>query len=251
MASIVTVTDVSVETIGFFCKMSARKSEAWRAKRAWLRARFAEGLQMRLLGDGERGFVEFIPGRYAWRAITGADDFVVIHCLWVVGKSKGKGFSRLLLDEVEDWATQNGFGGVAALTSTGNWLISPGILETRGYTAVDRAAPGFSLMLRAFRPGPEPRLCNGWKDKARALGPGLVVLRSAQCPYLEDAADNARTAATKLGLPFTDRMIETAEDLRKLSPTPYGVFALGHDGALISSTYLLEKDIIKAVQARS
>jgi len=250
MVSIVTVTDASVDATGFFCKMSARKSEAWQAKRAWLRARFIEGLQLRLLGDGERGFVEFIPGRYAWRGIEGAEDFVVIHCLWIVGKSKGNGYSGLLLDEVEGWAKQNGYRGVAALTSSGNWLIAPGVLERRGYVPVDHAAPGFALMLRAFAPGPMPRLCQGWEEKARALGPGLNVLRSAQCPYLADAAENARSAAQKLGLPFSDRVIESADALRSLAPSPYGVFALVLDGKLISSTYLLEKDIVKIVRGR-
>lgn len=251
MASIIQVTDTTVDTHGFFCKMSARKSQAWQDKRAWLRARFAEGLQVRLLGDGERGFVEFIPGRHAWRGIEGADDLVVIHCLWVVGKSKGKGFSSLLLEEVEGWARQNGYRGVAALTSTGNWLIAPGVLERRGYRMVDQAAPGYALLAQTFAPGPDPRLSGGWEDKARALGPGLVVLRSAQCPYLEDAASNARAAAEKLGLPFSDRRIDSAEDLRRLSPTPYGVFALVLDGVLLSSTYLLEKDIVKLVGQRT
>jgi GNAT superfamily N-acetyltransferase len=250
MVGIITVTEETVETHGFFCKMSARKSQAWQDKRAWLRARFAEGLQLRLLGDGERGFVEFIPGRHAWRAIEGAEDFVVIHCLWVVGKSKGKGHSTALLDEVEAWARQNGFRGVAALTSSGNWLIAPGVLERRGYRVAETATPGFALLVRAFEPGPEPRLSGGWEDKARALGPGLVVLRSAQCPYLEDAAANARAAAEKLGLRFSDRIIETAQDVRRLSPTPYGVFALVLDGVLISSTYLLEKDILKRIAQR-
>ncbi len=250
MVSIITVTDDSVETHGFFCKMSARKSQAWQDKRAWLRARFAEGLQLRLLGDGERGFVEFIPGHHAWRSIEGAADFVVIHCLWVVGKSKGKGHSTALLDEVEAWARQNGFRGVAALTSTGNWLISPGVLERRGYRVVDTALPGFSLLAHAFEPGPDPRLSGGWIDKALSLGPGLVVLRSAQCPYLEDAAAHARAAAGKLGLSFFDRKIETADDLRRLAPTPYGVFALVLDGVLISSTFLLEKDILARIGQR-
>lgn len=250
MVSILEVTEASVDTHGFFCKMSARKAKAWQDKRAWLRARFAEGLQLRLLGDGERGFVEFIPGRHAWRGIEGAEDFVVIHCLWVVGKSKGKGHSTSLIDEVEGWARQNGYRGVVALTNTGNWLIAPGVLERRGYRAVDTAAPGYALLARAFAPGPDPRLSGGWEEKARALGPGLVVLRSAQCPYLEDAASNARSAAEKLGLSFSDRMIENAEDLRRLSPTPYGVFALVLDGVLISSTYLLEKDILKLIGQR-
>lgn len=247
MTEIITVTADNVEKHGFFCKMSARKTSAWQAKRDWLTARFDEGLQLRLLGGGERGFVEFMPGDKAWRAIDGAGDFVVIHCLWVVGKSKGHGHSTALLDEVETWARDQGYRGVAALTSTGNWLITPGVLEHRGYASVDRADPGFDLMLKRFSPGPDPRLSGTWDAKAAACGAGLTVLRSAQCPYLEDAASHACNAADKLGLVFTDRLIETAADLRAQSPTPYGTYALVRDGRLIAYHYLLEKQILAAL----
>ncbi len=247
MTEIITVTAETVDKHGFFCKMSARKTPAWQAKRDWLMARFDEGLQLRLLGDGERGFVEFMPGDKAWRAIDGAGDVVVIHCLWVVGKSKGQGHATALMNEVEDWARANDYRGVAALTSSGNWLIEPGVLEHRGYASVDHADPGFDLMLKRFSPGPDPRLSGDWDAKAAACGPGLTVLRSAQCPYLEDAAAHARRAADHLGLAFTDRLIETADDLRAHSPTPYGTYALVHDGKLLAYHYLLEKQILAAL----
>ena len=114
MAEIITVTADNLDQHGFFCKMSARKSTAWKAKRDWLMARFEEGLQLTLLGDGERGFIEFMPGPESWRAIDDAEDYVVIHCLWVVGKSRGKRYARDLIAEAESWARENGFQGVAA-----------------------------------------------------------------------------------------------------------------------------------------
>lgn len=248
MTDLIHVTEESVARDGFFCKMSARKTHAWQAKREWLAARFAEGLQLRLLGGGQRGFIEYIPGAYAWRAIEGAEDYVVIHCLWVVGKSKGQGHAAALLDDAEGWARDNGFRGVAALTSEGNWLISRAILERRGYESADSAAPGFDVMVKPFDSAaglPRPRLCGGWEAKARALGAGVTVLRSAQCPYLEDAAGHVRAAADELGLPFSERVIESAEALRELSPTPYGVYALVRDGGLVADHYLLKKEVLK------
>ena len=247
MVEIITVTVDTVEEHGFFCKMSARKTTAWQAKRDWLKARFEEGLQLRLLGGGERGFVEFMPGGKCWRAIDGADDFIVIHCLWVVGKSKGLGYAKALLDEVETYAHANGFRGVAALTGSGNWLISPGVLEHRGYMCVDRAERGFELTVKSFAGGPMPRLSGGWHAKAEACGPGLTVLRTAQCPYLEDAAKHARSAAEKRGIPFTDHVIDSAEDLRARAPSPYGTYALVRDGKLLSYHYLLEKQVLAAL----
>ena len=247
-SSLVTVTAETVAKTGFFCKMSARGKPGYEQKQAWLEARFAEGLQMRLLGGGERGFVEFIPGAHAWRAIEGAEAFMVIHCLWVVGRSKGKGFSSLLLDEVEAQARDLGFKGVAAVTSSGNWLIDAGILARRGYQSV-ASEPPFDLMLRRFdKAAKAPCFCGGWDEKLRAQGNGLVVFRSAQCPYLDDAVGHARAYANESGLSFREVWIETAEDVRKLSPTPYSVFALALDGRLVSHHYLLKKQIAAAVE---
>lgn len=247
MTELITVTADTVQKHGFFCKMSARKSHAWQAKRDWLIARFEEGLEMRLLGDRQRGFVEFMPGDKAWRAVEDAGELMLIHCLWVVGKSKGQGHARALMDEVERTARDKGFSGVAMLASSGNWLAKPEVFAHFGFETVDRAEPGFELMVKRFAPGPTPRLSGGWAEKAAACGPGLTVLRSAQCPYLEDATATVRNFADAEGLPFSEHVIETAEDLRARAPTPYGVYALVRDGRLIASHYLLEKELRAAM----
>ncbi len=242
--ALISVTPENVEKTGFFCKMSARGKPGYEQKLAWLRDRFAEGLQMRLLGDGERGFVEFIPGAYAWRAIDGAEAYLVIHCLWVVGRSKGKGYSTLLLDAVEAHATAEGFAGVAAVTSSGHWLVEAGILERRGYAAVDTAAPGFSLLVRRFADdAPAPRFCGDWERKLSARPDGLVVYRSGQCPYLDDAVQHARSYAQEAGISFDDIVLNSAAEVRALSPTPYGVYAMVLNGRLLSYHYLLKKQI--------
>ncbi|WP_289042919.1 GNAT family N-acetyltransferase [uncultured Aliiroseovarius sp.] len=244
MTDLITVTNDSVEKHGFFCKMSARKTSAWKRKRAWLADRFSEGLQLRLLGDGERGFVEFIPAKYAWRGIENADDLVAIHCLWVVGKSKGKGHAKQLLDEVEAWARDNGYRGVTALTRKGNWLIDKKILAARGHDTVDQSGPDFDLMLKAFGDVPLPRIVGGFDQKATACGPGLTVFHSAQCPYLEDATSNAKDAAHDAGIPFRAIEVTSAKQLRQQVPNPYGVFSIVHDGREIASHYLLKKQIM-------
>ena len=247
MAEIITVTADTVDEHGFFCKMSARKSHAWQAKRDWLLARFEEGLQLRLLGDGERGFIEFMPGPKSWRAVDDVADFVVIHCLWVVGKSRGRGFARDLVAEAETWARENGYHGVAALTSRGNWLIAPGIVEHLGFRRVDSCGEKFELWVKAHSNHKVPHICGGWTRKAEACGSGVTVLRSAQCPYLEDAAAKVRTVAQELGLPFREVMIESADDVRHLSPTPYGTYALVKDGTAVAYSYLTEAELRKVL----
>ncbi len=236
----------NVTQTGFFCKMSARKQPGYQRKLAWLQARFDEGLQMRLLGGGERGFVEFIPGQFAWRAITDAAPYLVIHCLWVVGKSKGKGHGRALLEHVIDYAQQHGFKGVAAVVSGGNWLIGSMLLEQYGFESVAQAPPAFDLLVKKFDPDtPNPKFCGDWEKKAQAHGDGLVIFRTDQCPYLDDAVKHAAAFAEAHKTPFTEVELSSAADVRKLSPTPYGVFAIVKDGTLWSYHYLLPKDFQK------
>ena len=243
---LITVTPENVEETGFFCKMSAKKEAGYQRKLAWLKARFAEGLQMRLLGDGERGFIEFMPGAHAWRAIRKAEDYLVIHCLWVVGRSKGKGYSSLLIAEALAAAKAGGFKGIAAVTSANNWLIDAGILAHHGFDSVAAAPPAFDIMVRKLDPSAaNPAFCGGWEKKLPQDGRGFTVFRSDQCPYLDNAVTNVETFAAERGLAFREIEMKSAKDVRRLSPTPYGVFAIVKDGSLLSYHYLSPKELAK------
>ena len=131
--NIIDVTTDTVDEAGFFCYMSRKKSVGWQRKRQWLEMRFSEGLRIKLLDlsqDG-RGFIEYIPGEFAWRPVEAA-GFVFIHCLWVVGKSKGKGYGSMLLDACLADARRQGADGVAMVTLEGNWLAGRKRLRAHG-----------------------------------------------------------------------------------------------------------------------
>lgn len=82
----------------------------------------------------------------------------------------------------------------------------------------------------------------------RAHGDGLVVFRSGQCPYLDDAVGHARAFADARGLGFKQVWLTSAEEVRALAPTAYGVFAIVLDGRLLSYHYLLPKELSAAAQ---
>ena len=113
---IINVTADNISETGFFCYMSRRKTAGFRRKLAWVKKRFAEGMRIKMLQLPLRGFIEYIPGEYAWRPVN-AKGYMFIHCLWVVGQSKGKGLATLLLDECIKDAKKSGMKGVAMVTS--------------------------------------------------------------------------------------------------------------------------------------
>ena len=245
---IIDVSAENVEKTGFFCYMSKKKSDGYRRKLNWVKDRFAEGMRIKMLALPERGFIEYIPGEHAWRAVH-ADGYFLIHCLWVVGKSKGMGFSTALLDACVADAQRLKMKGVAMATSENVWLAGRRVFENYGFECVDTAPPAFSLMVKKFAKRTAPSFAGNFEAKASAFGQGLTIVRSDQCPYIVDAASTATATAAKAGVKSRVVELESRADVLRLSPSPYGVFGLVLDGKLLSYHYLLEKDLLPLLRS--
>jgi GNAT superfamily N-acetyltransferase len=243
----ISVDASNVDQHGFFCYMSKPKSPGYRQKREWLEARFAEGMQIKIIheeGGRDVGFIEYIPGEYAWRALY-ASGYLVIHCLWVVGKGKGKGYGARLIRECIQEARLQGKAGVVMLSSDRVWLAGKQIFLNNGFVEIDQAPPSFQLLVHRFDSSPEPYFPKDWEARQARFGPGLTVVRTSQCPYTEDAIEKALDSAQARGIPARVHTFHSAEEVRENSPSPYGVFGIVLDGRLLSYYYLLPKDFDK------
>ena len=237
----------NVSDLGFFCCMSKRKSEGYQRKLKWLDERFAEGMRIKMLGRGERGFIEYIPGEYAWRAVK-AKGYMFIHCLWVVGKSKGTGFAGRLLESCINDAKKSKMQGVAVITSKKNWLVGSKLFSKHGFETAAQAPPSFDLMVKPFAKGALPSFSNHWEACQKQYGKGLTVLRSDQCPYLEDATRIITQFADEMGIQKKVVELKNCNAVRKKSPSPYGVFNVVYEGKLLSYHYLTKKELQKRLE---
>lgn len=244
---IIDVNKDNVEDVGFFCLMSRKKSEGYQRKLSWLQDRFAEGMRIKLLKLPDRGFIEYIPGEYAWRSAE-AKGYMFIHCLWVVGKSKGKGYATLLLNQCIEDARKAGMAGVAIATTQGNWLIGKKLFQRHGFRSVDHAPPAFELMVKIFHDAPPPRFCGNWEKKMKRCGEGFTIFWSNQCPYLDDALNYFVETANKLDIPIKVIEMKNAKEVREQAPTAYGVFNVVYNGKPFSYHYLLKKDILRRLE---
>ena len=247
LPTIIDVTIDNVDTTGFFCYMSKRKSEGYARKLNWLKERFDEGLLIKMLALPERGFIEYVPGEYAWRAVN-AKGFMFIHCLWVVGQSKGKGHAARLLNLCIEDAKASGMKGVAMMTSGGNWLLGKRLLVKNGFASVESAAPNFELLVKKFHDTPSPSFVKDVDGRVKQYRSGFTVFRSDQCPYLEDATNTVREFAKERSEKFKVVEMKTAGDVRTLAPSLYGVFSIVYRGKLLSHHYLLKKDLVERVK---
>lgn len=241
---IVTVDASNVQQSGFFCYKSKPKSPGYQRKLSWLHQRFAEGMRIKLACTNGRsiGFIEYIPGEYAWRVLDAA-GYMVIHCLWVVGKGKGQGGGSQLLETCVEDARRAGLDGVAMVTSRGNWLAGAQLLLKHGFEAVDAAPPAFQLLVRRFGRARPPTFPTNWDERLQRYGDGLTVFRSDQCPYLDNAVAVVQKAGQAQGLSTTVVELQSAPEVRDLAPSAYGVFGIAYKGQLLSYHYLSEQDL--------
>ena len=200
-----------------------------------------------MLALPNRGFIEYIPGEYAWRPVD-AKGYMFIHCLWVVGKSKGHGFAGLLLKECIRDARRAGMHGVAIATSEGNWLAGKKILLKHGFKSVDKAPPSFELMANKFDDVPAPSFTHNWEARRERYGNGLTIVRSDQCPYLEDATKILVETAEELGIESHVIELQNCREVRELAPSAYGVFNVVYNGKLLSYHYSTKKDLLKRLE---
>ncbi len=243
--NIVTVNRENVSKTGFFCYMSKKKTEGYQRKLRWLKDRFDEGMKIKMLDlkQGGRGFIEYIPGEYAWRPVK-AKEYMFIHCIWVAGKSKGKGYGSLLLNECMRDAEETGMKGVAMVTSEGNWLVGKKFLQKNGFQSADQHPP-FELMIKKFDDAPPPSFSGNFEKKLKRYCDGLTIIRSDQCPYIDAGARAAMEAGKELGIRTLVVELKNAEDVRQLSPSPYGVFHIAYNGKLLNYHVMPKKELME------
>ena len=218
----------------------------------WLRRRFTEGLRFFLVRDGggpPLGFLEYVPGEYAWRPVD-ARGWLFVHCLWVYPRGqKVGGLGGLLLEACVEEARRQRAIGVAALVSDGPWMAGKEVFLKHGFRPI-AAAERFQLVIHRLRDGPEPRFREIRNNLAGDRG--LHVLYCAQCPMLPKSVNDLSQMAAEHGLKLKVTVLKSAREAQN-APSCYGVFNLLWNGRLLSDHYvskgrfrnLLQREILK------
>jgi ribosomal protein S18 acetylase RimI-like enzyme len=248
---ILTVDTENIERLGFFCYKSKPKTLGYEKKLTWLRQRFWEGMRVKILYENDRSkaFIEYLPGEYAWRTVD-AKNYLFIHCIWVVGKAKGKGYGSRLLNECIQDARAEGFDGVAMLTSGGNWLAGSDLLLKHGFEVAAQAPPSFELLTLRFHQAAPPTLPNDWDNRLQKYGSDLTVIYTDQCPYIDRLIEAVFNAGHKLGINVRAIEFHDCEQVQRNAPSAYGVYSVIYRGELMSYHPIGGKDLIKRLEAR-
>ena len=139
------IVDTNADNIGAcsLCGNKAAKNEGHRRKCDWLKKRYAEGLRYKVLRSrefGDIGMIEYAPGSHAWRPVE-AEGYLVIHCLMVNAKHKGKGLGAFLLESCLRDARKSKCRGVAVVTTSDSFMAGSGLFIKAGFVSVESNPP--------------------------------------------------------------------------------------------------------------
>lgn len=233
--AVITVCPPNLDRCGFLALEQGLAGQEGPTSRDWLLERMSEGMQVRMLRDPLRGFIEFSPGRSSWRPLLGADSSIVVQRLWVEGRGCRRRGIGILLGAAEDWARYYGFSAVLLPCAPRLVRAEAAALAALGYQQIDATEGGVTLWARVLQgPMALPRFPQNWGDRARRLGPGLVVQSAGRCEERHRAAIDMVCRARKAGLMARlDRLI-SPETARDALVTPGALSAVVVDGRIVA-----------------
>ncbi len=255
------IVDTNAENISScsFCGYKDANNLGHRRKTDWLEERYAEGLRFKVLRSrrfGDIGMIEYALGNHAWRPVE-AEGYLVIHCLMVNGKHKGKGLGTLLLDSCLRDARKSKYRGVAVVTSSDSFMARSDFFIKAGLVSVERSPPYELLVKKLKRAAPDPRFIVKKERLLKRHKKGLTILAADQCPMVPKCVADIAKMSRVLGLEPKVVRVRSAKASREF-PTPYGMFSILYDGKLIADRpvsatrfwYIMRKIAIHRSQRR-
>ena len=181
-------------------------------KREWIRQCLPDGLRYKVAiqaATGQAaGMIEYMPVETTWRAVR-ANRYLVIHCLQVPEPHRGRGLGSALVQACLADAKRQHLNGVAVLATSKGWCADSRLFLKNSFEVVDRAAPAFELLAFACRPSQKPT-CGDWQRRAQALGPGLYLYDSKQCPFQRGDRNRARAGWLKTDYGLEATLVEVS-----------------------------------------
>lgn len=215
------------------------KNSSYSLKVDWIKQRLTEGLCIKLLyREGSKraaGFIEYVPGENAWRAVD-AKDYMFIHCLYVYpNENKGQGLGSYLIHDCLEVAKANNYAGVAVVASSGSFMAGNDLFLKTGFKLVQKDGKGNELLMKQLHDAPAPYF-HDWMSRLREYS-GLNIIYSRQCPWVARMIEEIHSSgfAEELNISITE--LKTPAEAQQ-APSVYAVFNLINNGKLLADRYI-------------
>lgn len=232
---IIEVNELNASEESLFCVKNP-KYKGFNLKLEWLKERWKEGLKLKILKNGKNkiGFIEYIPGEFAWRPIK-AHNYLFIHCLMVYGKQNYHlGNGSLLIKDCIDHAKLENKAGVAVMASPGSWIADKSIFLKNGFELVE-SKDRFDLLVYKLNEAVNPSFIH--REDNLNKYKGLHLIYGNQCPLFIKSVNEMQRTAKDFGMDLKVTILKTAIDAQQ-SPSGYGTYSLIYNGKILSDHYI-------------
>jgi len=244
MMNIISIDNTNIDTEHICCCIGNVKENQRRSntKKQWMRDRFGDGLVFRRFDERGKVFIEYMPVVKVWKPIEGK-NIMVINCLWVSGKFKGKGLSTQLLNDCIQDTKAKGMDGIAVVSSdkVRPFLTDKKFYLKHGFKTVDTAPPYFELLFLPLKADAiPPKFTDNAKRGTCANKEGFTFIYSNQCPFMEDYMN--LLADTLKGKMIQYQIVKlTAHDEANRAGSPFGTLGIYYKGEFVTHELMTQK----------
>jgi len=251
--SIISITEDNIEQEHICCAIGNDRENKARAqtKKEWMKGQFRNGLVFKRLDARGKAFIEYMPIEKAWKPLIGT-NYMVIDCLWVSGKFKGKGYSVQLLDECARDAKEKGMDGIAVVSgaTVKPFLTDKRFFLARGFVLVDVAPPYFELLALKFKAGAQnPRFSERAKRAECDNKDGFTFIYSNQCPFMEEYTQLMNRLAREKGFRCETIRLKDCAQAQEIG-SPFGTLGIYYKGAFLTHELMAEAKFQKLLEER-
>ena len=248
---IITIDKNNIDQEHICCAIGNDKQNQNRAqsKKDWMKERFNDGLIFKRFDERGKVFIEYMPIEKAWKSIIGK-NYMVINCLWVSGKFKGKGLSTQLLNECKKDAKTKKMDGIAVVSSV---KVKPFLTDKKfylkhGFEIVDSASPYFELIVLKFNKNARiPQFTDNSKNATYSNKKGFTFIYSNQCPFMEEYVGLLSEISKSKKIPFEIKKLKNHKEAQQIG-SPFGTLGIYYNGEFKTHELMSEKKFEKFIE---
>lgn len=250
VSKIITIDKNNINQEHICCAIGNDKTNQNRAltKKNWMKERFKDGLVFKRLDDRGKIFIEYMPIEKAWKPIIGK-NYMVINCLWVSGKFKGKGISTELLKECINDTKKQKMDGIAVISSTKikPFLTDKKFYEHNGFKTVDSAKPYFELLVLKFNKNADnPKFLENVKEGICNNKKGFTFIYSNQCPFMEEYVNLLSNICKNKKIPCEIIHLKNYKEAQTKG-SPFGTLGIYYNGEFKTHELMSENKFEKFI----
>jgi len=241
--NIIEIDEKNIDSEHICCAIGNDKENRARAqtKKDWMKGQFKFGLRFKRLDERGKAFIEYMPIESVWKPLIGK-NYMVINCLWVSGRFKGKGFSNGLLNECIKDAEKLKMDGIAVVTSN---KVKPFLTDKKfylkhGFDVIDSAVPYFELLVLKFnRKAENPRFTEKAKIGECGIKKGFTFIYSNQCVFMEEYVGLLSNVVKDRKEKATIIKLNSSEDAQNQG-SPFGTLGIYYNGQFLTHELMTE-----------